>query len=516
MTYDTRRRVQRSGAKAAGVGTAPGRSTLTRGLVQRRRAPVQRSPVEGAVPPKGETGGNQGPEADAKAQQILATMKAKSGGADDGPEAASAEGGDGAAAPEQQQDVQLEGAGGEAPEVVHEAAAHGTSSGGGRLPHHDAIQRSFGGDHDLSGVNAHVGGAAAEACDTMGASAYATGNDVAFASEPNLHTAAHEAAHVVQQRQGVQLYGGVGEVGDAYEQEADAVADRVVAGESAADLLGATSGGGAGGVQQRAVQRDALDGGAPPGGVPDNASTAVSDTAPGATRDKYKIELKAWIPHHEVVDPEEPIRASNWLDTLTTLSVSSPLALQYVYSSRYRGDNHAGYDGTERAKATLEFEFDGTNIVGPVTITPSGATASHRHYWYRAWVQTGWGLGPDLELTKGDEVVSGPAGGGCTASASGTGGQLSIAAPNLLIMGPAPDINSDMSVQVNSPNDLVLGWSTDLFPSHGYRVWKNGGVIKTEVVNDASGVNAQGVAGGAILLARLSSQSNIGVSHVKS
>lgn len=34
-----------------------------------------------------------------------------------------------------------------------------------------------------------------------GAEAFATGNHVAFASSPSLHTAAHEAAHVVQQRE---------------------------------------------------------------------------------------------------------------------------------------------------------------------------------------------------------------------------------------------------------------------------------------------------------------------------
>jgi len=53
----------------------------------------------------------------------------------------------------------------------------------------------------------------------------------------------HEAAHVVQQQRGVQLKGNVGEVGDAYERNADAVADRVVQGKPAADLLG--PGGGA-------------------------------------------------------------------------------------------------------------------------------------------------------------------------------------------------------------------------------------------------------------------------------
>lgn len=115
-------------------------------------------------------------------------------------------------------------------------AAEGIAGSGQQLPHLDTIQAAFGG-HDVSGVDAHVGGAAADASHDMGAQAYATGNSVAFAESPDLHTAAHEAAHVVQQREGVQLKGGVGEAGDSYEQNADAVADRVVAGQSAADLL---------------------------------------------------------------------------------------------------------------------------------------------------------------------------------------------------------------------------------------------------------------------------------------
>ena len=52
-----------------------------------------------------------------------------------------------------------------------------------------------------------------------------------------MHTAAHEAAHVVQQRGGVQLKSGVSQSGDVYEQHADAVADLVVRGQSAQPLL---------------------------------------------------------------------------------------------------------------------------------------------------------------------------------------------------------------------------------------------------------------------------------------
>lgn len=119
---------------------------------------------------------------------------------------------------------------------VQAAAARGVRSPGGRLPHIDQIQRSFG-HHDVSGIEAHVGGTAADASAAIGARAYATGDHVAFASAPDLHTAAHEAAHVVQQRGGVQLKGGVGEAGDLYERHADAVADMVVAGDSAEALL---------------------------------------------------------------------------------------------------------------------------------------------------------------------------------------------------------------------------------------------------------------------------------------
>lgn len=121
--------------------------------------------------------------------------------------------------------------------TVGEAAAAGVSGGGGPLPHLEQVQAAFGAAHPLTGIRAHVGGEAAAACDTIGATAYATGRDVAFRGPPDLHTAAHEAAHVVQQASGVRPSGGVGQAGDAHERHADAVADRVVRGEPATDLL---------------------------------------------------------------------------------------------------------------------------------------------------------------------------------------------------------------------------------------------------------------------------------------
>ena len=151
-----------------------------------------------------------------------------------------------------------EEAGGSADRDVHAAAAHGTSGTATALPHLEPIQRLFG-RHDISQVQAHVGGPAAEGARAMGAQAYATDNRVAFADSPDLHTAAHEAAHVVQQRGGVQLKGGVGESGDVYERHADAVADRVVQGKSAESLLDTMAGAGAG--SGASVQRKIIIGG---------------------------------------------------------------------------------------------------------------------------------------------------------------------------------------------------------------------------------------------------------------
>ncbi len=154
-------------------------------------------------------------------------------------------------------------------------AARGIEGGGGELPHLAIIQRAFG-PHDVRGVRAHVGGAAAEASSAIGAHAYATGNDVAFASSPDLFLAAHEAAHVVQQRGGVQLSAAVGQAGDSYERHADAVADAVVRGDSAAELLGSPTAGPASGLVQRVINMPIDEGG----------DAAAPAPLPAATRAK--------------------------------------------------------------------------------------------------------------------------------------------------------------------------------------------------------------------------------------
>jgi hypothetical protein len=137
------------------------------------------------------------------------------------------------------------------PAAVRQEAERGLIGQAERLPYLDAIQRSFG-HHSLDGVHAHIDGSAARASQAIGALAYTVGNDVAFRMAPDLHIAAHEAAHVIQQRGGVNLNGGIGHAGDRHEQNAECVAKEVVWGHSSEALLDGYERSGA---PERAVQR---------------------------------------------------------------------------------------------------------------------------------------------------------------------------------------------------------------------------------------------------------------------
>jgi hypothetical protein len=171
---------------------------------------------------------------------------------------------------------------------VKDKAAEGVKGASAGMPHGAKIQESFG-KHDVSGVKSKTGGSAKEAASDIGAEAYAQGENIAFADSPDLHTAAHEAAHVMQQRAGKSPAGGVGKDGDDLEKEADDIADKVVQGESAEAALDAMGGGEGDGeasgdaTQSKSVQSKGDGGGmAPP---PADNGDAVQRKASGKATD---------------------------------------------------------------------------------------------------------------------------------------------------------------------------------------------------------------------------------------
>ena len=122
------------------------------------------------------------------------------------------------------------------PTEKHRIAQRGFSDTPGPLPYLDTIQRAFG-HHAVKDIRSFIGGAASSSSDSLDASAYCVGDRIAFDRPPDLYTAAHEAAHVVQQRSDLTLSGGVGHREDSHEEHADKVANAVVHGQSAESLL---------------------------------------------------------------------------------------------------------------------------------------------------------------------------------------------------------------------------------------------------------------------------------------
>ena len=132
--------------------------------------------------------------------------------------------------------VQLDGGSDVSTDKIHKAARQGIRTPSSTFPYAKEIQKSFG-RHDISGINFHNSSEAAQSARAMNARAYSTAGHVVSAGPISKHTAAHEAAHYIQQQAGVQLKNNVGTVGDKYERHADAVASAVVRGTSAEALL---------------------------------------------------------------------------------------------------------------------------------------------------------------------------------------------------------------------------------------------------------------------------------------
>lgn len=82
-------------------------------------------------------------------------------------------------------------------DTASESAATGLRADSAALPHHDELEAAFG-QQSLDHVAVHTGPRATEAADALGASAFTTGNHVAFAdASQDRETVSHEVAHVL-------------------------------------------------------------------------------------------------------------------------------------------------------------------------------------------------------------------------------------------------------------------------------------------------------------------------------
>ncbi len=221
-------------------------------------------------------------------------------------------------------------------EGVRRAAQEGLQTPASKLPYAEQIQKSFG-HHDVSQVQAHMGSKATASTMAMHASAYTTGDHVVFADTPGLDTVAHEAAHVVQQRNGVRIAGGIGQVGDSYEQQADAVARRVTMGQSAESLLDRLAN----------DQQDAGNGAGKPGS--EKAYVPGRTAAPGQV-----VQQNSW-PEDKKAFLEEPT-STKFLRLLREHPEQMRGKITGIYKSRFERE-YPGQFGLEVSLQTLPYVY---------------------------------------------------------------------------------------------------------------------------------------------------------------
>jgi hypothetical protein len=180
------------------------------------------------------------------------------------------------------------------PEAVSEVLG-GARVGGSALPPGERTHMEGHLGCDLGGVRVHADSHAADLSARLCARAFTVGNDVYFGqgeyqpqTQQGRFLIAHELTHVAQQRQGVQVEGGVGREGDAYERQADVVGVKVAKGEPAT----ATANSGESGVtvaSTPAVQRYAEIVGKPYDRLSDDGKLAVKDHKRDAWADPSQI-----------------------------------------------------------------------------------------------------------------------------------------------------------------------------------------------------------------------------------
>lgn len=304
---------------------------------------------------------------------------------------------------------------------------------------------------DFGGVRVHTGSRAAEMNKGLRARAFTHGSDIYFnngeyrpESTAGQRLLAHELTHVVQQGGGNKM------------------------------------------KKESLVQKQ------------ENDEMTASSSRP---LDHFRIELKAWIPHNKVVDPEAPAH-------LTALSLRNPLSYILNHQSYYRGDGHANYGGSFRVLSVVEFDWNGSNISNLTHGDDYGTT--HRDYAYTI-IPTIIGSGSGRRITGIESATATSATNG--SRVLGTSFELGIASANPVVMGPAPNIDSDVIGTFISPGTspkLSLNFNTDGFPSHGIKVVKNGTVLDTRIVNDASTLSGLGISGLTVISAGLAWQGNDG------
>jgi hypothetical protein len=194
----------------------------------------------------------------------------------------------------------------------------------------------------------------------------------------------------------------------------------------------------------------------------------------------YKIELRMWIPQHEVVDPTA---LANGLHNRSVFHCDHPEFPTDTYSiewGAFHGDGHAGYDPPHvRAQVGAEFDWDGDKITDLVKDENTfGESVRIWHYRYQLPHQHSWHefscVGESARATKK-----------ATATASGKDFKLAIDS-SIPLVRAAPSIDGTLTGALQDDGSINISVVMTRMPSSGFRAWTDGKLITTHIINDVS------------------------------
>jgi probable HAF family extracellular repeat protein len=227
--------------------------------------------------------------------------------------------------------------------------------------------------------------------------------------------------------------------------------------------------------------------------------------------DHFHVELKAWIPFSRVVDPIRPQKlwwgfAYNYGDCYSPGVFSSDFRT-YV-SSLYNGNDHVPYAGSYKVISAADFDWDGKQISNFTASTDYGETIRYLEYTVENYITTNSDL---VECV----IQRAHADSAARAEQVGQNGfRLTYAAAHPIVVA-APAIDATMFGTVAPDGTLSLNYDSDLFPSHGFRVVKNGTTQVTHTISDASCLgSAYGVRGATLIAWGLTHEDNHGTTTV--
>ena len=272
----------------------------------------------------------------------------------------------------------------------------------------------------------------------------------------------------------------------------------------------------------------------------DSDKSATATTAADIV-DHFRVEMKAWIPHAEILDPYAPAEPvlfprllAPYLAEPLRACVSSvfapnasPLTVARI-TSRFAGDAHTGFGVVDaaspdyRIRTFAEFDFDGAKISDFRTDSGVGLTSrvirassgtrsascaqtatANPAFWTRA-VKTG-----DTTFTIG---VSGydPLVPRTLADWPPICERLPAASQpscrEILRRVPlTPSIDGSANGRVATDGTVTFDYATDYFPNYGLAVKRNDDEPWDSVINATECVPATGYLGAATILARLQS-----------